>query len=402
MDKKLQNKLKSYSALTAAAALTATAADAQMTSRTINYTGGYETYDFDIDNDGNMDFAIVAGNWGACYGITGNLINIEAKGSNEIYVASNSWYPYVMSSGDPINSSGTFNALGYVWGGCTTYGAGPISNGVYFAGTYNGSPNWGANTGETSIVGVTFESGGYMHYGWFRLTTSADLSSWTLVDVGFDAQPMITAYAGDGSYATNYAATAVQDASNTGNASDMSITVTPDNAHEYFGNVDGYYVVIAKDDDRSWVTWADVVFGAAAGFNFPEDGSASYGPSFTAWSEDCDGDVILQGFPYKVYTVTYGDGVMRMDVQSITLNPSLGVEELENNVTVSAFDKQLNIESAKSLNNAALSVFDVTGKVVHRATVNGNNYSVNINEATGVYIVNIVTAEGLITKKVVL
>jgi hypothetical protein len=59
MNKQLQNKLKAYSALTAAAGLVASTAEAQIVHTTVNYNGGFETYDIDIDGDGTNRFSIL-------------------------------------------------------------------------------------------------------------------------------------------------------------------------------------------------------------------------------------------------------------------------------------------------------------------------------------------------------
>ena len=60
MNKTLQNKLKSYAALTAVAAFSSSDANASIIHTDVNYTGGYETYDIDIDGNGSVDFSVDA------------------------------------------------------------------------------------------------------------------------------------------------------------------------------------------------------------------------------------------------------------------------------------------------------------------------------------------------------
>jgi hypothetical protein len=179
MNKQLQNKLKTYSALTAVAGLAASTADAQIVHTTVNYNGGYETYDIDIDSDGTNDFFILGMDWGANYGIPGNLVHLGVQGTNEL-VTYNSYYVAKLAAGVTLDSTTPFAVAG-VWSNGASYGGA-------FGGTYYAAYTWGSFwAGETGFVGVAFDISGATHYGWLRVTPSADFGTWTLVDMAYNA-----------------------------------------------------------------------------------------------------------------------------------------------------------------------------------------------------------------------
>ena len=398
MNKQLQNKLKAYSALTAAATLSTAAADAQMTTRTIGYTGGYETYDIDIDDNNTVDFQIDGTAFGTYgIGLIGGLIYL--RGQNGGYLggtySGGAGGLYPLAAGEKIGFYGSvgFQASKFMGGGYS----------FYVSSSYYGSDTFGALSGTTdTYVAVTFNRDGNYHLGWMRFTNMApSLQSWTLAEVGFDAQPMTAAFT-DSSYPERYATTTLTDIANNGNPSDLQVRLQGTTSHEYFSEVSNYKMVLAKDDGREW-GFFDVL--GAMGADFTEDGSGIDSTiNLEPWSYDSDGDLILQNMPYNVYTITWdADGnPLRMSVDPITLNPALGVTEVSNNVAITAANNTLNVSSDKAFNNAKLRVFDLTGKVVLESTLNGNNYSANVNEAAGIYIVHILTSEGVITKKIVL
>jgi hypothetical protein len=189
MNKQLQNKLKAYSALTAVAGLAASTADAQIVHTTVNYNGGYETYDIDIDGDGTNDFYLLGADWGANYGFTGNLVHIGVQGTNEL-VTYGTYYAAKLAAGVTLDSTTPFAVAGVWAGGAENGGAfgGFYSYTYYGYGPYSGS--WGSFwAGQTGFVGVSFDISGATHYGWLRVTPSADFATWTLVDMAYNATP---------------------------------------------------------------------------------------------------------------------------------------------------------------------------------------------------------------------
>lgn len=185
MNKNLQNKLKAYSAISAVAAFGAEA-NAQVTTTMVDYTGGYESYDIDIDGDGTMDFTMNAFDLSSAYGSIGpiNQLVFEAKGSNR-FVGSSSYYVSVLNNGDIVDSGATFMSNTSMWQGAT--GGNMMVYYNIYSSYYVGS--WGSWTGgiDSKYVGLEFDISGSTHYGWARFSIPADGSSWTLEKVGYEA-----------------------------------------------------------------------------------------------------------------------------------------------------------------------------------------------------------------------
>lgn len=188
MNKSLQNKLKSYSALTAVSVVGATTAQAGIIHTDVNYTGGYETYDIDIDGNGITDFSLNAFSTNISYG--SYLINIKQAGLQGSMYSNN----ILASGGSYFNSAQALSAGVYVYSTVGSFGNSAVLGGqfavsVSFYGTmipvYNGSiGNFG--DGSEKFVGVQFDIDGDIHYGWLRFKDVAqDGSSWTLVDMAY-------------------------------------------------------------------------------------------------------------------------------------------------------------------------------------------------------------------------
>jgi hypothetical protein len=191
MNKQLQNKLKTYSSLTAVAAFTSSTVDAQIVHTTVNYTGGYETYDIDIDNNGDADFRLTAFatqfTYGGAYRITIGAANVEGLYGNRAVGIYGSYFNslYALNAGNIVNST---NAS-FVSSGAL---AGTFEVEVDFYGFW--IPAFGSSFGQfgdgsSKFVGVEFEnqSSGDTHYGWLRFTNVAQNgSSWTLVDMAYN------------------------------------------------------------------------------------------------------------------------------------------------------------------------------------------------------------------------
>jgi hypothetical protein len=186
MDKRLQNKLKAYSSLTATAALVASSVDAQVVHTTLNYTGGYERYDIDIDGDGNFDTAMWAGSYApdtydSPYSYYSRYCGLYGPANKVL----NSYYRLVnLASGVLIDASQSYFDAGYF-----KQMVGTISYVNYPSFNYTfGDPNF-VGAGD-KFVGVRFDISGNTHYGWLRFTNiSVDASSWTLVDMAYESTP---------------------------------------------------------------------------------------------------------------------------------------------------------------------------------------------------------------------
>jgi hypothetical protein len=192
MNKQLQNKLKAYSALTAVATLVASSAEAQIVHTTVNYTGGYETYDIDIDNNGDVDFTVNAFATTfpyLAYTVDIAAVQINANGGNRMIgtYGSNVNYVYAMNAGMVVNSTG----YSFVSSSAALAGEFKV-NGTFYGfpvTLYEGSFGQFGD-GATKFVGVEFENQvtGDIHYGWLRFKdVEQDGSSWTLVDMAYNS-----------------------------------------------------------------------------------------------------------------------------------------------------------------------------------------------------------------------
>lgn len=205
MDKSLQSKIKLYSSLSLVAIASANKTHAEIIHVEVDYAGGYETYDIDIDGDGVVDFSTIANNVNSSFTYSYNSaptpitlkldnISLEAKSGNGLLIAQgvvsfqSYTYPYnyavALSNGSLINASNSysFNSTGVL--------AGKLNVSAEVSGfnvpVANESFGKFGNSSER-FVGVQFDIDGALHYGWLRFKdVTQDGSSWTLVDMAYN------------------------------------------------------------------------------------------------------------------------------------------------------------------------------------------------------------------------
>lgn len=192
MNKILQNKLKAYTSLTAVAVIGTLESEAQVMYTNVNYTGGFESYDIDIDGDNTIDFTMNQESLWSSIGTVNRQFLYALNGASFIWSSSNGMfgYPGVKGLGSAYlidsNASVWYGNYNLVWGG---YGG---TMGVYYnvySGAYLGNEGDFGGTTSGKFVGVNFDISGARHYGWLRFETNATNDSWTLVDMAYDATP---------------------------------------------------------------------------------------------------------------------------------------------------------------------------------------------------------------------
>ncbi len=183
----LNNKLKSYSALAGSIALISTQADAQIIYTDINPDSttniGGNFYNLDLDNGGIFDYTIRL-NIGTYSSYTSQQVAITPTGSNGIagdtiggYV-----YPTAFNSGDTIKSTLQFNFTS------------SQSMASYFGSGYS----YGNFLGQSDkFVGLVFNIGPTLHYGWARFDVDATASLFTIKDYAYNATPDAYILAGE-------------------------------------------------------------------------------------------------------------------------------------------------------------------------------------------------------------
>ena len=435
MKSSLKNKIKLYTTISTSLVV-ADDLGAQMVSTSVNYTGGYESYDIDLDNDGTTEVTLHNQDvQGEMYAFFGSAAFVEGgnamvmTGSNGSFAGA---YFYGLQGynvarlnvssvvGDSFNFYKT-NTYGAYFGSVVS--GGKIQTVLNTAGTYSlfdlpldvfsagnfgwysgysfGSGFFARATGQVTdgVVGIQFDKGGDTHYGWARLNLATSGEAWLLKDYGYEAQAGIIAYA-DANYASDYVYLGVSDGGNSLDASDIRIRLTTNQATKYFSNIDDYYIVLSKTVNGD-LSPQDVM--AAPGISVNESGSNAYDVSYETFDVDSDGDLIEQGVDYTVYVVVrdFSGRPMRMASRNITLKNTLSVDEtLNDNIEISAANKYLTVKAGSTLTNKTVTVHDIMGKEVLREDLNSNFFSRQLNVTEGIYIVTVASKDTKVTKKV--
>ena len=207
--KKTNPKIERYAALSAAFLGTAVAADAGVVYTDIDPDAFAitltDTIDIDMNNDGIVDFQFrglgtsfsstgaypfaFRSNLAQMYGVNGGAYGFAAT---SIY-GSAGFAAEALNSGDNIGSAAVFNTN--TW---ATVGRLLSSS---FSG-YGFSSVVGPLTGAgEKFIGVSFDIGGNLHYGWIRIDLAADAGSYTIFDYAYEDQPNVAINAGDGASA---------------------------------------------------------------------------------------------------------------------------------------------------------------------------------------------------------
>lgn len=192
MNFNLKHKLTTYYSIAGAALVSANQASAQVIKTSVNYIGGLESYNIDIDNNGVNDFSVHCFAWGS---FIGNSFNIGAAGNNEIIkdpdIAGVDKFVDVFGQGYLISYGKDFDFQTSVWAGGTSYVRG------LYGGGYQKNPggqvyNWGNVGGKNGFfVGVKFSIDSDIHYGWMRFNVSQKCDSWRLVEMAYESEPNI-------------------------------------------------------------------------------------------------------------------------------------------------------------------------------------------------------------------
>lgn len=169
-NRNFRRRLQAYSALGGAFLLTAPGAHSAVvpTDPADTTIGPGQTFDVDLDNNGTPEVQLRIASSQNAYGTPLNGAALTGSGGATFC------YPFKMSSGAAIGTTGAF--------ACTT--------GVTFHSLNYGSSSFGNWVPAPAIgyLGVRFDIGGQTHYGWIHLqgvsSTSITVTSWA-----YDDQP---------------------------------------------------------------------------------------------------------------------------------------------------------------------------------------------------------------------
>ena len=177
---KLSKQLAKYGALTVAIAGVADVnGQVSYTDIDPDFSGGVGgEYFLDIDNDGTNDFRIYHN---GSLSISAAILISPLTASNEVLGSGSSGsvtyaYPFVLNSGDIISSGGsTWNNQGF-------------GTSSFQSLNYGSSCSIGNWCGVTDgFIGLRFNIGGNIHYGWARLDVPTDNNmAWTIKDMAYN------------------------------------------------------------------------------------------------------------------------------------------------------------------------------------------------------------------------
>ncbi|MCA6363389.1 MAG: T9SS type A sorting domain-containing protein [Bacteroidetes bacterium] len=184
MDKTLQKKLKAYS-LTAGSLTAAVAAQGQIIHTDPSpdiVIDSAATYALDINNDNTAEFSLYAFNYlDSANSLSGYaLLDVEPPVVNAVLgnLFSNTYpFPSALNAGDSIRP------------GATDWQDGSVNNGYQYLAVVLPQPgpmygNWPGISDK--YIGVRFAAGSQTHYGWARLSVSADGGTITLKEYAYN------------------------------------------------------------------------------------------------------------------------------------------------------------------------------------------------------------------------
>jgi hypothetical protein len=188
MDKNLQKKLKAYS-ITAGSLTAAVAAQGQIIHTDVIpdlVIDSGAVYALDVNNDATAEFSLYATTYtdsasGGIYGYS--ILQVEPPAANAVLgnlFASTYPLPSALNAGDSIRP------------GATDWKDGSVNSGLQYLAVVTPPPgpaygNWpGIND---KYIGMRFVVGAQTHYGWARLSVSADGSAITIKEYAYNSTP---------------------------------------------------------------------------------------------------------------------------------------------------------------------------------------------------------------------
>lgn len=192
MNKNVQRKLSAYAATTAGAVALAGSADAQVIHVDINPdTAAHDSvyYDLDMNGDAIPELHFTAFDYQTPYGLV-NIAEVDVLGDTNNAVMGSLYYgyypfPFALNNGDSV--SGTSPD----WQNKT------INNGVQYLGVMSAYGNYANWIGVSDkYLGVRFKIGANTHYGWVRISVTADVDSIIIKEYAYQLLPGVGITAG--------------------------------------------------------------------------------------------------------------------------------------------------------------------------------------------------------------
>lgn len=340
MDKKdknaLQKRLAKYGLLTVAIAASSDAEGAIIyTDEAPDFAGGIGSqYFLDLNNDAIDDFRI----W---HNGSSNLYISPLGSNNEVLGSGGATfaYPFALTSGTTISSgAGQFFNNGFA-GGFQSLNYGSCSFG-----------NWCSVTDR--YLGLRFDIGGNIHYGWVRLDVNVSGSSWTVKDYAYDdfvGAPIDAGATSSVSTASASSAIVGTDIAENSNGLDLQIDFTAATDETSVGE---YRLIVVKAALVGTFNQATAEALPIANYTaILPNGSPSYTQVMNGATIDSDGDAVVIGQPYRIYILNVADGVVA------TMNSlSIASANVTLNTTVNAATAIVGSDVADNANASDLQV----------------------------------------------
>lgn len=292
----LAEKLKAYSLAAGALAVIPGAANANIiyTDENPDFSGVIGSqYFLDLNNDGNDDFRI----W---HNGSSNLYISPLTSTNEVLGSGGATfaYPFALTSGAMVSSAaGGFFNNGFA-GGFQSLNYGSCSFG-----------NWCSVTDR--YIGLRFDIGGNIHYGWVRLDVNQAGSVWTIKDYAYEdvaTAPIPAGAMGSPGAASVSSGVIGADVADNGNGLDLDVTFTA-GADET--SINEYRIMVVKSANAAGFDEPTATAVAAANYTaVTPTGSPTYQQVLAAGALDVDGDAVTNSVPYVVFVLSEADGVV--------------------------------------------------------------------------------------------
>lgn len=341
--KELLNRLKRYSLAAGAVAMVADQADANIIYTDVNpdFAGASGSqYFLDLNNDNIDDFRI--------YHDGGSNLFIEPLASSNDVLGTggaNYAYPYAMSANSMISASatGTWFNNGYSSGfQSLNYGSCSFGNWCTVADKY---------------VGLRFEVGGNIHYGWARLDVNGNGSSWIVKDYAYDdvaGQGILAGASSSPSNATGATNVLAADVADNSNGSDLNVSF---DAGSNESTIDEYRIMAVPNGMVSSFTLGAAQAVIAGDYTaVTPNASPNYSQVLSNTATDVAGNAVTNGQPYRLFILAIADGTnatgdsLSAPSDTVTLfipnSPASAVSGVDIDDTGNGSDLQVNFTAA--------------------------------------------------------
>lgn len=147
----------------------------------------------DVNNDGVNDLSLTVGNSVyASYGVDYNYVNVDGLNGAEVVTTienvSFGGYDYDVSLATALSEGNSISPSSTIWDDYGVLGS---------KGTYSGDPlSVGQFLSKDKYIGFRFSAAGSTHYGWLRVSVSANANSFSLKEYAYHKTPNTAIEAG--------------------------------------------------------------------------------------------------------------------------------------------------------------------------------------------------------------